>query len=201
MSTEPKDVKAMIKEAVQEALEEEKQKTKAPSSTSEKTSGKKEKTTTFDESRRSGMHLQDPRAEKTQWPSFGQHHETRGSNRFGMWSACRKCGIRMMYTPAVGRPATSVHQDLPATVTEALANLRSDGYQPQEVDHKLVKYAIKLVTAEKVMKGRPPKNQTKAKAKGYPSPPETPQPTAAEVHVMTDSDTEGFQSVQPKSKK
>lgn len=199
MSEEAKDIKTLIKDAVKEVIQEEKDKSKETSSMSGKTTTKKEKVTVFDESRRSGMHFQDPRSEKTQWPCFGEHKGMKQSNRYGQWTDCRQCGIRMGYVPAVGSPATSVHQDLPATVTEALANLRSEGYEPHEVDHKLVKYAIKMVTAEKVVKGRPPKSKAMAKAKAYPSTSEVITP--AQVHVMTDSDPEDFQTVEPKAKK
>ena len=66
----------------------------------------------YDWSRTQGPNPEDVRTLGA--PCFGEHIEavpTRGSgsgaNKWGKWTACEACGLRLSYTPTWGSPATS----------------------------------------------------------------------------------------------
>lgn len=161
--------RAELKQLIREALQEEQACSSGQSSavnpkTKAKSKGYK---TVFDETRTCGPDLRDPRMSSETWPCYNQHAPQVGNNRFGRWSECSACGVRMSYTPAKDAPGQTTHADLPQNVTEALHRLRSEEYQSQELTSRIVKAMITIVAKEKILvkKGASAKAKTKAKAK------------------------------------
>lgn len=183
------DLKKLIREAIEENEIE-----KAASSTSVATAKAKSKSKVIlDPLRTQGPDQRDPRHLDTTWPCQGLHQCKGFNNRWGAWKECVKCGFRTEYTPAQNAPAQTLKSDLPATVTEALHRLRSEGWTAEELDARTVKAMITMVSKEKVIYGQ---KGYKANAK-----PKATTPSPAKVEVE-DDDLDGMEVAQePAAKK
>ena len=156
-----------MREVVQEEIHQATKEAKAEiKSTAAKGKSKPKVKTELDHTRKAGMDQRDPRAKTQQWPCFGDHHPFSHGNRFGSWTECTTCGVRLSYTPAVNAPAQTTHVDLQQNVILALERLRSEGWEPQTISHTQVKAMITIVSKEYQLIKIP-----KAKAKkGYVKP-------------------------------
>ncbi|CAK8989535.1 Dynein heavy chain [Durusdinium trenchii] len=167
------ELKAMMKEVVQEQMAE------LAASSSQgandetlaqyhkklaKAKAKSKGYTKFDDTRTQGPDQRDPRMQKETWPCFGDHPEvTMGNNRYGQWTECSKCGLRLKYTPATNAPAQTTKTNLPMNVTEAIARLRTQGWNADEMTAPTLKAAIEVVAKEKIFMEKKPRAKAKAK--------------------------------------
>lgn len=193
MAAGMEEIKDLIKTAVQEALKEEKDKEAA--SATDQTSGypvakakgkaKARSKMIFDETRRmTPVWGSDPRMEKEQWPCFGTHVETVGNNRFGKWTECSRCNLRMSYVPEINSPANSTKFDHGPNVVEALERLRVMGWKPEELKFNTVKNMIKVVASEKVTQRPTSEKSHSSKEK------EKNRHSVEELHVDSDDSFE-----------
>ena len=113
---------------------------------------KEEKELYLDFERTVTADLRDPRAKSHQWPCMGNHNKAKPqSNKWGQWTNCAVCGLRMEYIPKKGAPASETHQPNPAMVLRALKELQQllpGGALPEEA---LVRVVIDKVVAEERM--------------------------------------------------
>ncbi|CAL1146255.1 unnamed protein product, partial [Cladocopium goreaui] len=113
---------------------------------------KEEKELYLDFERTVTTDLRDPRAKSHQWPCMGNHNKAKPqSNKWGQWTNCTVCGLRMEYIPKKGAPASDTHQPNPAMVLRALKELQQllpGGALPEEA---LVRVVIDKVVAEERM--------------------------------------------------
>lgn len=196
-------VREVVQEEIQVAAEAAKQEIKATSAETKKKSSKPK--TELDQTRQTGVDTRDPRARTSQWPCFGSHEAKNHGNRFGVWTECSRCGLRLNYVPAVNAPAQTTHVDLPQNVTLALERLRTDGWEAAEITATQVKATITIVSKEYQVrkpkaKGYKPNDVMKmeaAKGKGK-SPAE--DHNMAKATEIADSDSE-FEKVEDKGKK
>ncbi|CAK9012313.1 Cytoplasmic dynein 1 heavy chain 1 [Durusdinium trenchii] len=136
----------------------------------------------FDETRSQGPDQRDPRVLPDTWPCYGNHQDaTMGNNRYGQWTECAKCGLRLKYTPTATAPAQTTKTNLPMNVTEAIAKLRSEGWAEEEMSAQVMKSAIEVVAKQKVLEKNPkPKAKSKEAAKkmadAVPIPDSDPEP-------------------------
>ena len=98
----------------------------------------------WDNTRETGMDARDPRQAATQWPCYGEHTPQAGLNRYGKWTECRCCGLRLHYVPAINAPGQTTHVDLPQNVMLALERLRSTTPDPNEIKAQMVKAPLRL---------------------------------------------------------
>jgi hypothetical protein len=75
-----------------------------------------------------------PRATQAPWSA-----KLKG-NQYGRWMDCSKCGLRLMYWPAVGYSGKHRKQTNPEIVREALIELKN--YPDKLIDHRLVRSII-----------------------------------------------------------
>jgi len=75
-----------------------------------------------------------PRATQAPWSA-----KLKG-NPYGRWMDCSKCGLRLMYWPAVGYSGKHRKQTNPEIVREALIELKN--YPDKAIDHRLVRSLI-----------------------------------------------------------
>ncbi|CAJ1419122.1 unnamed protein product [Effrenium voratum] len=193
-SDEVRKMKEMIQQAVKEAISEEKK--KEPQAASKKKSNKPK--TEFDESRKmTPTASNDPRMGIDTWPCLGKHVPQTGNNRWGLWEECQTCGVRLSYTPAVGAPAQTTHVDHGPTVMEALERLRAQGFEKKDLEARLVKHQIKIVSSEKVVLA--PKGRSRPASKMKPK--REDKEKALEVHDLAmNDDDEDFVEVQQTQK-
>ena len=111
---------------------------------------KKEKTMTpVDAERRVPADPRDPRSNSKQWPCFNNHRPGKQQgNKWGRWTNCSTCALRMEYIPLMGAPGKQTHGDNPTNVQKALAELQlalgEDRWPTEEMVHAM----IAKVTAE-----------------------------------------------------
>lgn len=200
-----KAVREVVQEEIQQATKEAKAEIK---STAAKAKSKTKNKTEFDYTRKAGVDQRDPRAKDHQWPCFGAHQPVSHGNRYGAWTECGTCGLRLSYIPAINAPAQTTRVDLPQNVTMALERLRSEGWEPQTISMTQVKAMITIVAKEYQLIKTP---KSKAKS-GYVKPNDlaknatssaTP-PEAVAIHSEDDDDS--FEQInkedyEPKKKK
>ena len=181
------EMKAEIQEAVREAM--------AEVATAKAKAKRKPKGTPGekDTTRAMGVDERDPRARPNTWPCMGEHAPGNHGNRFGVWTECVRCGLRLKYVPMKDAPAQTTHVDLPQNVVEALERLRAGGWTPETLEKKQVKSMIAIVAKEKAMLA------PKAKASQAFGPPSRTRAKRAEAgpDLETLEDDEGFQHVDP----
>lgn len=179
------NLKALIQEAVQEALQKE-------ASTKAKSRPKKSSDVqSLDATRGMGIQIQDPRANPDQWPCYANHIPWKASNRFGEWTDCQRCALRMAYVPRKGASGQSTKMDLPSNVVAALEQLRVEGMKPEDVDHFLVKKTIRMIVAQEAMKVAK-KGQAKTKAGPRPT---APYPGTNPENIQIHSEDEELHQV------
>ena len=186
------DLKQMIQEAVQTAVSQNlaEPKPKAQS----KSKGIKAE---LDTTRTMGVQSQDPRADPDFWPCLGKHHPKTFSNRYGAWTECQKCALRLAYTPVKGQSGQHTHMDLPSNVTRAMEHLRMEGFTEKDLDSKLVKDTIKFIASQEQIKHKKSVKIKQPKSKAIPTDGvHTPVP---EVHSLASED-EDFEKVGQKQK-
>jgi hypothetical protein len=191
------EIKELIKAAVKEVLEEETKKddgvTLGYPQGKAKAKAKSKVAVQFDETRRmTPTWGSDPRMLETQWPCMGSHVEVIGNNKWGQWQECKRCNLRLAYTPAINAPATQCKVDHAPNVTEALERLRAAGWQPSDLQGNTVKNMIKVVASEKVTT-RPSKSASKAMTK------KKTRPVESVEEIPVDSE-ESFEAVQAEKK-
>ena len=177
------DLTAEIKKAVKEVLAEEKSKEAKPSKSDK---GQTKQKVVYDETRKTGADLRDPRTKETQWPCHGQHNPKPGGNRFAKWETCQRCGLRTSYTPSTTAPAQTMHCDHQQNVVEALHRLRNNGWSENDLTETQVRAMITIVAKEYQL------IKPKAKAFGPPSREKSKAQAAAQAIA---SDGEDFQVV------
>lgn len=107
----------------------------------------------LDSSRQMVMDPRDPRSKTSQWPCFGNHSESNFmSNKWGAWKTCRTCGIRVIYVPKQGAPASDTKQVNGPMMLQALEELQNLLPQGMAPDENLVKTMMEKVIAETRMK-------------------------------------------------
>lgn len=194
-----KQMKDLMKEVMQEQMSEGQPSQGYPKSKS-KSKAKSKNPTSFDETRSFGVDHRDPRTLKTTWPCMGEHANIKTSNnRFGRWSECEKCGLRVAYTPAVTAPSEYTKCENPTNVTEALHKLRTEGWTAEEVHSKMVKSAITIVAKEKITKKV---DKGKVQPKSSPTPKEKASPESSQVIDSEEEVSDGsYQKVDKTRKK
>ena len=180
------NLKEMIQEAVKEALKE-----KGTVVATAKSKDKSSKDVQpLDATRGMGPHLQDPRCNPDQWPCYNQHVPWTSSNRFGEWTDCQKCGVRLKYIPRKGTSGQSTKMDLPANVVATLEHLRMEGVKAEDMDHYLVRKTLKLIVAQEALKVT---KKTIPKSKAYPPKEKLPKqeipPENIQIHSGDDEET------------
>ena len=91
--------------------------------------------------------LADPRDPRSAgcWPCFKNHNGcVKGSNKFGAWTMCSVCNLKLSYIPRMGSPAKFMEQVDHTHVQKALNKLQIDlnGMKP---NHLRVKTAVDLM--------------------------------------------------------
>lgn len=113
--------------------------------------GENAKLELFDLSREMGPDPQDPRNDESQWPCFAKHVEGMWSgNQFGRWRECDHCGVRLVYQPKISASGKYVKKHSARHI--ALALQLSRECFPRKPCSGNIKAAIKIVSAQKVMK-------------------------------------------------
>jgi hypothetical protein len=130
----------------------------------------------FDEARKVGPDLRDPRMRRHQWPCYGNHQAAKPkANPFGQWIQCRVCNLRLEYTPRRGATAQATKVENEHQVIRMLQELETmlDGVP---LSAELCLAMQKKVDAEtqleimvgkhlSSLKAKPSSTQSKAKAK------------------------------------
>ena len=99
------------------------------------------------------MDPRDPRSLRTQWPCMGNHIPMKWhSNKWGQWTHCSRCALRLEYVPKIGAPANSSALVNPGNVKKALEELQRDLPGHMEPNEELVRVMIEKVIAEERMK-------------------------------------------------
>ena len=89
----------------------------------------------------------DPRSAEC-WPCFKNHNGcVKGSNKYGAWTLCSVCNLKMSYIPRMGCPGKYMEKVDHSHVKKALSKLQSDlnGMKP---NHLLVKTAVDFVAIQ-----------------------------------------------------
>lgn len=196
-----KQMKEMMKEVMQEQLAEGQSSQGYPKPKT-KSNAKSKNPTNFDETRSFGVDKRDPRTLTTTWPCMGEHMNIKTSNnRFGKWSECEKCGLRMSYTPAVTAPSEYTKCENPNNVTEALHKLRTEGWTADEVHSKMVKSAILIAAKEKITKkvSKTP-GEVKGKPKTSPHPKKEASPESSQV-IESEDEVSGRRWTRPEGRR
>eukprot|EP00435_Cladocopium_sp_Y103_P048475 s497_g14.t1 len=162
------ELKQMMRELLQEVQQpclESQSSTDVKAKAKPKTKGYK---TVFDETRQSGPDMRDPRMSESTWPCYAKHRSQQGNNRYGRWTECAQCGVRLSYTPARDAPGQTTHTDLPQNVIEALHRLRTEEFEATELNARQVKAMITIVAKEKILFKKGASTKAKVKAKAVP---------------------------------
>ena len=97
--------------------------------------------------------LRDPRTDSKQYPCFQSHNPGKaGANAFGSWTHCRRCGLRLSYTPKDGYQGK--HQVLanPKIVLKALHMIQTDLSPQVECTASLVQHTMSMLEKEEKLK-------------------------------------------------
>lgn len=110
---------------------------------------KDQKPKELDLARKISADPRDPRYQEKQWPCEGRRPPgTAQSNRWGQWTHCARCNLRLEYVPMKDAPPNSTQALNHADVKRALDELQRELPHTTMPDAEMVKSMIDKVTAE-----------------------------------------------------
>ena len=92
----------------------------------------------------------DPRRNAACWPCFGQRIVQRGSNRYGSWTKCARCSVRLSYQSKENSTSSSQSEDEVQVIAAALARLRRTSAN-DEISADRVNAMIKIIQGERAL--------------------------------------------------
>ena len=87
---------------------------------------------------------EDPRADPTSWPCFGEHAPKHCANQHGSWTKCTRCGVRLTYQKQKNQFRCNFE-----LVSEAMVQLRKS-HRSDEVTSAMVEDMIKQLRSPAV---------------------------------------------------
>lgn len=94
----------------------------------------------------------DPRRNAACWPCFGKHIVQKGSNRYGSWTKCARCSVRLSYqTKENSSSSTSQSEVEVQVIAAALARLRRTQAANDEISADAVNAMIKIIQGERAL--------------------------------------------------
>ena len=91
----------------------------------------------------------DPRRNAACWPCFGQHIVQRGSNKYGSWTKCARCSVRLSYQ-SKENSSSRQSEDEVQVVAAALARLRRTRGS-DEISADAVNATIAIIQGERAL--------------------------------------------------
>lgn len=95
----------------------------------------------------------DPRRNAACWPCFGKHVVQRGSNKYGSWTKCARCSVRLSYQ-SKENSSSSQSEDEVQFIAAALARLRRTR-SSDEISADDVNAMIRIIQGERALTANP----------------------------------------------
>ena len=100
--------------------------------------------------RTNSLDPRDPRRNAACWPCFGEHIVQRGSNKYGSWTKCARCSVRLSYQSKESNSTSSQSENEVQVIAAALARLRRTSAS-DEISADSVNAMIKIIQGERAL--------------------------------------------------